>query len=192
MKDTKIISAFPACGKTFFYENFSSDMIILDSDSSKFSWIYRKRTDDELAELKRNWDMYPHKLDSDSYINSIRDEEIKVRNPDFPNNYISHIKENIGKVDYIFVSSHESVRDALTEANLDYVLIYPARFCKAEWIGRCFIRGSGESFCKLINDNWDTWLIQLDNDVLKNNRTYFRLRHDQYLSDAIQYLGGPT
>ena len=38
MKDTKIISAFPACGKTYLFENFK-DKIILDSDSSKFSWI---------------------------------------------------------------------------------------------------------------------------------------------------------
>ena len=34
----------------------------------------------------------------------------KHRNPEFPDNYIQPIKENIGKVDYIFVSSHKEVR----------------------------------------------------------------------------------
>lgn len=38
MKDTKIISAFPACGKTYVFENFKGK-VILDSDSSKFSWV---------------------------------------------------------------------------------------------------------------------------------------------------------
>ena len=31
MKNTKIISAFPACGKTYVFENFK-DKIILDSE----------------------------------------------------------------------------------------------------------------------------------------------------------------
>ena len=46
----------------------------LDSDSSRFSWV------------------------KDSEGNNT-----KERNPDFPENYISHIKENIGKYEFIFV-----------------------------------------------------------------------------------------
>lgn len=37
-KETTIVSAFPATGKSYFYAN-CKDLIVLDSDSSKFSWL---------------------------------------------------------------------------------------------------------------------------------------------------------
>lgn len=40
MKKTKIISAFHACGKTYTFEKLNENGYeILDSDSSKFSWM---------------------------------------------------------------------------------------------------------------------------------------------------------
>ena len=68
--DTIIISAFPACGKTYFFQNHSEETI--DSDSSLFNWI-------------------------------IGEDGLKTRNPNFPNNYIQHIKEQLGKYKFIFV-----------------------------------------------------------------------------------------
>ena len=132
---TKIICAFPACGKTYAYKTLNEKGYkILDSDSSLFSWR------DNIDGIDGN----------------------KIRNPDFPNNYICHIKNNIGKVDYIFVSSHKEVRDALINNGIYFTLIYPGRKMKAEWVGRCFLRGSGEKFCKLIADNWDKWLDEME------------------------------
>ena len=93
--NTKIYSIFPACGKTWLYEHQEDyGLKILDSDSSEFSWI-------------RCYDAYGRPT-------------TKLRNPDFPNNYIKHIKENIGKYDCIFVSSHKSVREALNAEGIDY------------------------------------------------------------------------
>ena len=54
----------------------------------------------------------------------------------FPENYIQHIKENIGKVDIIFISTHEEVRSALVENSLDFTLIYPEKILKNEYIQR--------------------------------------------------------
>ena len=153
MKNTKIISAFPACGKTYVFENFK-DKVIIDSDSSKFSWVF------------------------------VGDQ--KVPNPDFPQNYINHIKENIGKADYILVSTHENVRRALEEAKIDFYLVYPARQLKEEWIGRCFLRGSSEQFCQLIADNWDTWIDQLNEDSKKHKS--LQLRSREHLSNVIRFL----
>ena len=153
MKNTKIISAFPACGKTYVFDNFK-DKVILDSDSSKFSWVIVNNQ--------------------------------KVRNPDFPENYINHIKENIGKVDYILVSTHDNVRKALEEAGIDFYLVYPDRSLKEEWIGRCFLRGSGEKFCQLIADNWDNWMDGLEEDSKKHN--YMKLKSGEHLSDVIRFL----
>jgi len=55
MKETKIISAYPCCGKTYAFENYQDIYSILDSDSSDFSWIYRERTDDELQKIKEDF-----------------------------------------------------------------------------------------------------------------------------------------
>lgn len=133
--NTKIYSVFPACGKTWLFEHQEDyNLKILDSDSSQFSWIY---TDDG----------------NNGYF--------RKRNPDFPVNYIRHIKENIGKYDYIFVSSHASVRKALDENGIDFTIVYPESNCKAEWVGRCFIRDkNGESGCgaEIMYDNWEQWI----------------------------------
>lgn len=153
MKKTKIISAFPACGKTYVFENFN-DKVILDSDSSKFSWVMVANQ--------------------------------KVRNPDFPQNYIRYIKENIGKADYILVSTHENVRRALKDAEIDFYLVYPDRNLKEEWIGRCFLRGNRENFCWLIADNWDNWIDQLEQDSKRHKSII--LRHGEHLSNVIRFL----
>ena len=174
MKDTKVIAAFPACGKTYCFDR-NEDYIILDSDSSKFSWMIEEVEDPCYAFID-NGTITPviHKN--------------KVRNPDFPKNYIEHIKENIGKVDYIFVSTHEDVRNALTEAGIDFILVFPEQSLRDEWVGRCFNRGSGEKFCQLISDKWDDWILQMEFDVVTNNRKHYRLKHGEYLSNVLERL----
>lgn len=137
--DTKIYSVFPACGKTYLYEHQEDyDLKILDSDSSQFSWCYDYNP------------LYSDRIE-------------KYRNPDFPNNYIKHIKNNIGKYDCIFVSSHASVRKALDEEGIDYTIVYPEYNCKAEWVGRCFIReknGEGGCSASVMYDNWEQWVTE--------------------------------
>jgi hypothetical protein len=155
MRNTKVIAAFPACGKSYCFER-NEDYIILDSDSSKFSWVYSNG-------------LAP-----------------RYRNPEFPKNYIEHIKENIGKVDYIFVSTHEEVRNALSEAGIDFTLVFPEWSLREEWVGRCFIRGSGEKFCQLIADQWEDWLSQMEEEVVYNKRKHYRLKAGEYLWDAMR------
>lgn len=191
MKNTKIICAFPACGKSYLYEN-NKDLIILDSDSSSFSWITRKRTKTELQQAMNGYvhmqESYPTMMAPEGYINSIKDTLIKVKNPEFPNNYIEHIKNNIGKVDYIFVSTHKEVRDALKEAGVSFILVFPEKDLKAEWIGRCFLRGSDEKFCNLIAQNWDNWIKEMEEE--SKYCDFYKLKHGEYLSDAIENMKG--
>ena len=66
MKKTKIVSAFPACGKSYIFDNMKS-IDCVDSDSSQFSWI----------------------LDEHG-------KSTGMRNPDFPNNYKGHIDSLVG------------------------------------------------------------------------------------------------
>lgn len=139
---TRIFSVFPACGKTWLYEHQEDyGLKILDSDSSQFSWLYTDK--DEFGEPL------------DGYR--------RIRNPDFPYNYIKHIKENIGKYDCIFVSSHASVREALDKEGINFTIVYPQSSCQTEWIGRCFTRDkNGESGCgaEAMFNNWEQWIME--------------------------------
>lgn len=128
-KKTVVISAYPCCGKSYAYEHYKDKYSMLDSDSSKFSWKTEKVA-------------LPDMQDGCKW------EERKVRNPEFPDNYIAHIKENIGKVDIIFVSSHIQVRKALEEARIRYCTVYPKENMLNEWVGRMYRRGSDEKFIK--------------------------------------------
>lgn len=135
---TFVISAFPACGKSYCYNNYQDKFSMLDSDSSEFSWI--------------------------------RDSEgnnTKERNPDFPSNYIKHIKDNIGKVDVIFVSSHEVVRKALVGNNINTIIVYPDKDMKDEWIRRFKERGNNDGFISFISKNWDNFIDDIQNEDSK-------------------------
>lgn len=98
-------------------------------------------------------------LDSDSSNFSwVTQEGKKIRNPDFPQNYINHIKDNIGKYRFILVSSHKEVRDALIDNCLFFYLAYPALEHKNDYLKRYKERGSSEAFIQLLENNWDAWI----------------------------------
>ncbi len=130
MVKTLIISAFPACGKSYYHEKGDKydHFTTMDSDSSKFSWV----------------------LDSEG-------KSTDVRNPEFPENYMKHIKDNIGKVSFIFVSSHEEVRSALEQSGLSYVTVMPNPHLKDEWLSRCINRGNPKAFIELLDNKWEDW-----------------------------------
>lgn len=138
--DTKIVSAFPGCGKTTFFnmmkEKYQDDVCI-DSDSSNFSWVY--------------------------------EDGEKKRNPDFPKNYIEHIINNIGKYKYIFVSSHDVVRNSLIENNLPFYIVYPNLEMKDEYLERYKERGNDQNFINLLENNWESWIesiMDIDNKLV--------------------------
>lgn len=81
-----------------------------------------------------------------------------IRNPKFPASYIAHIQEEIDKQDIILVSSHKEIRNALFVNGIAFFLAYPHKDRKQEFVANYEARGSTEAFVKLIGDNWDAWL----------------------------------
>lgn len=160
MKETIVVSAFPACGKSYVFNNQDNlGITCLDSDSSEFSWV------------------------KDSEGNNT-----KERNPDFPSNYIKHIKDNIGKVDFIFVSSHNEVVQALEDNSITWVKVSPEEGLKAEWVGRFWLRGNDSSFIKFISDNWDTFTdtgMDYGYDCLKCQVV---LGSGEYISEHLDWI----
>jgi hypothetical protein len=184
-KKTVVVSAFPCCGKTYAFENYQDKYSILDSDSSNFSWMFRTRTEEELNELKKEYESVPRLLSTEHYINKYKDELIKVRNSDFPNNYIEHIKENLGKVDIIFVSSHLQVREAMEEAGIKYCTVYPKKEMLNEWVGRMYRRGNNANFIKFQIDNWDKFVNSVDSEP--HGCKVYKLGNNEYIDVDLLY-----
>jgi len=104
-------------------------------------------------------------LDSDSSIFSWISKG--VRNPDFPENYIKHIKDNLSKADIILVSTHKDVRNALVAAGLFFNLVYPkdTKAIKQEYLIRYLTRGSSPEFIKMMDVNWGKFQEELVTQV---------------------------
>lgn len=101
----------------------------------------------------------------------------------FPQNYIEHIKYNIGEVDIILVSSHKEVRDALVNEGIDFTLVYPSKDIKDEYIQRYIDRGNDGKFVELLKQNWDNWTDELEN---QKGCEKIELESGQYLSNVIE------
>lgn len=107
----------------------------------------------------------------------------KFDKSDFPNNYIKHIKELIVKgTARIFVSCHKEVRESLVKEGIYFILVYPKRELKQEYIERYRNRGSSESFINLISDNWDSWITELENQKGCNHLV---LESNQFMYDKF-------
>jgi hypothetical protein len=152
---TKIISAFPGTGKSYYHKLHPDTT--LDSDSSNFSWVKDENGNNT-----------------------------KERNPNFPQNYIEHIKANIGKYEYIFVSSHKEVRDALLDNCLFFYVVYPDKEHKEEYIQRYKDRGNNESFIQLVDSKWDEWINDIHRDTTIGfcKRKMFKL----YIDSELRYI----
>ena len=113
-------------------------------------------------------------LDSDSS---------KFDKSEFPTNYIEHIKDNLGKVDVILISSHEEVREALVDSSLSFTLVYPNKDLKSDYIARYKKRGSSDKFIELISKNWHNWLGELKD---QKGCKHIILKQGEYISDVLQ------
>lgn len=106
-----------------------------------------------------------------------------IRHPDFPNNYIEHLKTLNG---IALCSTHIDVRQLLTANNMSYVLVYPSIDCKEEYIQRYVKRNSPESFITLLNNNYYQWVNELEQvnqgDCIKVELTPNKTLTDAYLS----------
>ncbi len=104
---------------------------------------------------------------------------------DFPRNYIEHIKNNIGKVKIIFVSSHKEVRDALVEAGIYFILAYPNEKLKCEYIRRYKERGNDDMFINFISNNWDEFMLDLRR---QKGCKHLVLQEKEFLYSALKLI----
>lgn len=154
----KIISGFPGVGKTtlrrhflnlYMAEDCAKIDTISDSDSSSFSW-------------------------------KIDDTGERVRNPDFAHDYVEHIKSRIdGGCKLLFISTHETIRDELDKQFIDYIIVYPDKSRKDEFMKNYRERGNDEAFLSTLSANWDAWIDAIESD---ERHIKFKLTEGQYLN----------
>jgi len=149
---TKIISAFPGTGKTYF-QALNSNKKIVDLDSNDFTGGYSRNG--------------------------------KVLLGRFPSNYIQAVNERIGKSDILLISIHQEVRDMLSYSSINFMLIYPKRELKEEYLQRFRKRGDSEQFIELFSKNWDAILEQLE---LKKNCRHVVLGSGEYITGLLAGL----
>ena len=133
-----------------------------------------------------HWNYPDYKIyDSDSSDFSWIDknDHSKGRNPDFPMNYVEHIKSLDNDKSFVLVSSHKDVREALREVSIDYFIVYPwLQVCDKDIYLRDRIakRDTGinsDSFVKLLSDNWENWIKEID---VEEKTPMFRFKLDNY------------
>lgn len=103
----------------------------------------------------------------------------------FPDNYIAHMKDVIARHNdrpFLFLgSSHDSVREGMQVNGIKYVLVYPDRSLKDEYIARYKQRSSSEFFINFMADNWDKFIDSCENDPGDK----IVLKSGQFLSDIL-------
>lgn len=121
--------------------------------------------------------------------NVLDSDSSKFDKKNFPTNYIEHIERNIEdpKVDKILVSSHKDVRDALVKKGIPFVLVYPDRSLKDEYIKRYKNRGNNDAFVELLEKNWDMWMDEMDGMNPQEGQSLYKVKlgPGQYLTDVI-------
>lgn len=133
---SSIISAFPGCGKSYLYSKLAGVFKIADSDSSNFSWV----------------------MDENG-------KPTKERNPNFPGNYLDHIKDLMSmNYDIIFISTHEEIRNILKDNDIPYTLVYPKLDAKETFLNYYKNRGSSEGFINLMSNNWNKFIESCSSD----------------------------
>lgn len=159
MKKTMIISAFPACGKTWLCKNQKNfSLSILDFESSRFV-------------KESGWEK--------KYVDEL---ECNIGKVDFIMiaQYENVLQElSVRKIPFVVVAPD----------NMEWTLSKERQLIKQQWFGRFILRDNSHikdlsSWIKLLQTNYDNW-TSVEHLTKYNPVTFFALRADEYLSDII-------
>lgn len=138
----------------------------------------------------------PGVIDSDSSAFSwvYPHPEVRDRHPDWPHNYVAHIRELLRatSVRLVLVSTHAEVRRALAAEDIPFTLVIPAVGLREEYRQRMLERGSPEPLVrKVIDELWDQALAEC---LVQEGCRRIVLGRGEYLADAValtKIQGGP-
>lgn len=101
------------------------------------------------------------------------------RDRHWPVNYLHHLLRLEGVA---LVSTHKEVREVLSVTmHTPFYLCYPDLSCKEEYLQRYERRGSPQAFIDLLDEQWEPWLISLQEE--KEAEAHFVLSPGLFISD---------
>lgn len=130
-----------------------------------------------------------------SHLGKRSDNEVKVLDLESSNfkgenrweDYKSEIKNQVGKVDVLFVSSHKETRKILSELGLNFYLVYPDRSLKDEYLRRYAERGSSQEFLGMMDKNFDLFIDSIENEEVRCAKIKLT-REDEYLDSFLNFM----
>lgn len=163
MVGTKIFAVFGCLGKTMFANRYPD--LALDIESSPYEYYY----DGDLRDIEK----FKGKVE-------------RIRNPDFPQNYVEMIKKNIGEYPLIFIVQSKEVMRILDAEGIHYSVVYPDKSKIEQLLNDAKNRGNITRYVERLENilENDEDLLQIQN-TLKFDELIF-LRENEYLSDFLQ------
>ncbi|MCL1892495.1 MAG: hypothetical protein FWF97_04395 [Alphaproteobacteria bacterium] len=143
---TRIIAGFAGIGKTTLAKKYKN---VLDLEAILYK--YSLENTESLG------------LEAIETIKGERSVADKKPNPDWPDNYIAAIKNNINKYDYILVWCHpEEILPHFDNSGIDYELFIPTIDALDEYRQRFINRGNSEEFVNHVSskESYDMRLPQ--------------------------------
>lgn len=96
--------------------------------------------------------------------------------------YIEDIKNNFGKVDYIFISTEPEGLNILIDEGYEIVLVYPENELRYEYLDRYLERDSPADFIGVFMKYWHPWINELKE---QKNCKHIILKKGQYLQNIL-------
>lgn len=126
-----------------------------------------------------------------SHLGKRSDNEIKVLDLESSNfkgeNRWKDYKNEIGKVDVLFVSSHKETRKILSELGVRFYLVYPDRSLKAEYLRRYAERGSSQEFIDMMDKNFDHFIDSIENEEVRCAKIKLT-GENEYLDSFLNFM----
>lgn len=104
----------------------------------------------------------------------------------FPENYIQHLREAPEGDAITLVSSHDVVREAMSQEGWDFAVVFPRVEDKAVYLQRYADRGSPAAFLDLMDKQWDTFQASVRKPL--PGALLFELPPAGYLSDSLTLI----
>lgn len=169
--NTMIISAFPACGKTYLYENQEILKFKYQEKEKKFTFC-----DSDSSQYKKEYGW------EKKYVNDI-EKRFGTLDFLFISQHENVLQElNNRGIPFVVIAPD----NAYWSSDLERQLI------KQQWFGRFILRNNNHikdfnSWLSLLKDNYDKW-TSIEHITKYNPISFFLLNGSQYISDIIEDL----
>jgi hypothetical protein len=123
--------------------------------------------------------------DLESITFTYEDDAHKIKRPDFPSNYVSHIKERCKLPGIVMVTSHEKTRKLMLEQGLKFVSVYPLIELKEEYLARYKNRNSPQEIIDVVDRLWVEFITGFQ---AERGYKHKQLAAGQFLEDIIDEI----